>query len=71
MSSHWDRRKNKDRRKKDKHLEYPFKDAQEKLVTYDRRSSDNRRMGIQVSQELISEEEFEELLHNTKANKRL
>ena len=69
MNSHWDRRKNKDRRKKDEHLEYPFKDTQEKLVTYDRRSSDNRRTGILVSQASISEEEFEELLQKAKANK--
>jgi hypothetical protein len=71
MSSHWDRRKNKDRRIKDKYLEYPFKDSQEKLVAYDRRSSDSRRTGILVSQTSISKEEFKELLQNAKANKRL
>ncbi len=58
MSENWDRRVNKNRRKRNEGTGYPFKDSQGKLIAYDRRSGDERRKGIHVSQADMSEEEF-------------
>ena len=69
MSTHWDRRKSKNRRKTDEDKKYPFRDSQGNLVTCDRRLRDDRRTGIEVSQEIISEEEFEKFLQRSAKNK--
>ncbi len=71
MSTHWGRRKNKNRRKMNSRQKHPFKDRQGRLVTCDRRSQDERRAGIDVIQEIISMEEFEALLLDRKMNKNL
>lgn len=68
MSTHWDRRKNKNRRKMHSRAKYPFKDSQGRLITHDRRAQDDRRNGVEVSQELITLEEFEKLLLDRSSN---
>lgn len=53
-------RRDQERRFIREHVEFPFKDKDGKLVASDRRKNTDRRTKILVTQEIISEAEFDE-----------